>query len=53
MKLIDFTKKRYHKQAQMKKVVSMPMRFRERSGFTLLEVMTSAALVAVAVAGLV
>ena len=37
----------------MKKTVSMPMRFRERSGFTLLEVMTSAALVAVAVAGLV
>ena len=37
----------------MKKAVSIPMRFRERSGFTLLEVMTSAALVAVAVAGLV
>ncbi|HIL87660.1 MAG TPA: prepilin-type N-terminal cleavage/methylation domain-containing protein, partial [Deltaproteobacteria bacterium] len=33
----------------MKKAVSMPMHFRRSSGFTLLEVMIAAALVAVAV----
>ena len=37
----------------MKKAVSMPMHFRRSSGFTLLEVMIAAALVAVAVGGLV